>query len=134
IELMDYVGILVRAMDDLKPGGVVQLTGASVVERVERALAAERGIPVRVAQRSPAARLLAAAGRALRRREERRALAAHVNHRRTPVSTPGMPWLFSVSHARHFLVVDPLVRALTAPGPPPGGPRAPPADPPTVPP
>jgi glycosyltransferase involved in cell wall biosynthesis len=116
LELMDYVGIVVRALDDLKPGGVVLLTGASIVERVARALAAERGIPVRVAQRSPAARVLAAAGRALRRREERRALAAHVNHRRMPVSTPAASWLFSVSHARHFLVVDPLVRALTARG------------------
>src|SRR5262249_9694278 len=40
----------------------------------------------------------------------------HVNHQRMPVSTPAAPWLFSVSHARHFLVVDPLVRALTARG------------------
>src|SRR5262249_51772903 len=112
LDLMDYVGIVVRALDaDVKPGGVVLLTGASTVEHVARALAAERGTPARVAQRSPAARVRAAAGRALRRREERRALAAHVNHRRMPVSTPATPWLFSVSHARHFLVVDPLVRA-----------------------
>ena len=116
LDVVEYLGIVLRALDEVKPGGVVLLTGASIVERVARALAVERGIPVRVARRSPAAATLAAAGRGLRRREERRALAAHVNHRRALVSTPSAPILFSVSHARHFMVVDPLVRALTARG------------------
>ena len=116
LDVVEYLGIVLRALDDVKPGGVVLLTGASIVERMARALAVERGIPVRVARRSPAAATLAASGRALRRREERRALAAHVNHRRALVSTPSAPILFSVSHARHFMVVDPLVRALTARG------------------
>src|SRR5436309_259118 len=114
LDVVEYVGIVLQALDEVKPGGVGLLTGGSIVERVARALAVERGIPVRVARRSPAAATLAAAGRALRRREERRALAAHVNHRRALVSTPSAPILFSVSHARHFMVVDPLVRALTA--------------------
>src|SRR5205809_328426 len=82
LDVVEYLGIVLRALDEVKPGGVVLLTGASIVERVARALAVERGIPVRVARRSPAAATLAAAGRGLRRREERRALAAHVNHRR----------------------------------------------------
>jgi len=67
-----------------------------------------------VARRSASARALALAGRALRRRQERRALAAHLSHRRARVSARGAPMLFSVSHARHFMVVSPLIRALTA--------------------
>lgn len=118
LDVVEYVGIVLRALDEVKPDGVVLLAGASIAERIARALALERAIPVRVARRSPAATALAAAGRALRWREERRALAAHVSHRRAPVPTPSAPFLFSVSHARHFMVVDPLVRALTARGQP----------------
>jgi glycosyltransferase involved in cell wall biosynthesis len=118
VDVVEYLGIIVRTLDEVKPDGVVLLTGASIAERMARALAVERAIPVRVARRSPAAGALAAAGRALRRREERRALAAHLNHRRASVPTPSAPVLLSVSHARHFMVVDPLVRALTARGRP----------------
>jgi glycosyltransferase involved in cell wall biosynthesis len=119
LDVVEYVGILERALDEVKPDEVVLLTGASIVEHVARALAVERAIHVSVARRAPASAALAAAGRALRRREERRALAAHVNHRRrSPSPAPSAPVLFSVSHARHFMVVDPLVRALTMRGRP----------------
>ena len=117
LEVIEYVGIVLRALDEVKPDEIVLLTGASIAERVARMLAAERGIHVKVARRSPASAALAAAGRALRRREVRRALAAHVKHRRrVPAPPTSVPFLFSVSHARHFMIVDPLVRALTARG------------------
>ena len=116
VDVIEYVGIIVRALDDLKPDGVVLLTGASIVERLAHALAVERAIPVQIARRSPAARVLAAAGRMLRRRHEHRALTAHLRHRRAVVRAATRPWLFSVSHARHFMVVDPVVRALGARG------------------
>src|SRR3989442_13724689 len=99
LDVVEYLGIVLRALDDVKPGGVVLLTGASIVERVARALAVERGIPVRVARRSPAAATLAAAGRALRRPEERRAPAAHVSPRPPLVPTPAAPLPCPVSHA-----------------------------------
>lgn len=117
LEVVEYVGIVARALDEVKPNEVVLLTGASTVERIAHALAGEHAITVRTARRSPASAALATAGRALRRREERRALAAHLHHRRRPVLVaPTQPFLFSVSHARHFMVVEPLVRALAGRG------------------
>ena len=117
VDVIEYVGIVLRAFDEVKPDQVVLLTGASIAEQVARVLAVERAVHAWTARRSPAAAALAATGRALRRRQERRALAAHVRHRRRPPSpAPAAPLLFSVSHARHFMMVDPVVRALAARG------------------
>jgi hypothetical protein len=117
LDVVEYVGIVERALDELKPDEVVLMTGASTVERISQALALERAVPVRVAGRSAGSTLLAISGRALRLREERRALAAHLHHRRQPVTpVSGASVLFSVSHARHFMVVDPLVAALRGRG------------------
>src|SRR5207249_8736987 len=41
LDVVEYVGIVLQALDEVKPGGVVLLTGASIVERVARALAVE---------------------------------------------------------------------------------------------
>lgn len=116
LEVMEYVAIVERVLNDVRPERVVLITGASLVEGVACALAKERGIPTRAAAWFPPAVALAAAGRWLRYREERRALRELVYHERRPVGAPGTRYLFSVSHARHFMMVNPLARALRGQG------------------
>jgi len=114
MDVVEYVGIIVRAIDEVKPDSVVLVTGASIAEQLARALAIERAIPVHVARRAVGARVLAATVRGLQRRQERRARAALLDHPRAHIPTVRSPWLFSVSHARHLMMVDPVVRALRA--------------------
>lgn len=116
LEVMEYASIVERVLNEAKPDRVVLVTGASLVERVARALAAERGIPVRVGSWFLPASMLALAGRRLRYREERRAIDRLVDHARHPVAASGTRYLFSVSHARHFMMVNPLAQALRARG------------------
>jgi glycosyltransferase involved in cell wall biosynthesis len=116
LEVMEYVSIVERVLNDAKPDRIVLVTGASIVERVARALAIERGIPIRVGAWFPPAKILALAERRLRYREEHRALDQLLNHRRHPVAPSPTRYLFSVSHARHFMMVNPLAQALRARG------------------
>jgi hypothetical protein len=44
LEVMEYVSIVERVLNDAKPDRIVLVTGASTVERVARAIASERGI------------------------------------------------------------------------------------------
>jgi hypothetical protein len=116
LEVMEYVAIVERVLNDVKPERVVLVTGASLVERVAGALANDRGIPTQIDAWFPPAIALAAAGRWLRYREERRALRKLVNHDRRPVAAARTRYLFSVSHARHFMMVNPLAQGLRAEG------------------
>ena len=116
LEVMEYVSIVERVLSDAKPDRIVLVTGASLVERVARALANERGIPIRAGAWFPPARMLALAERRLRYREEHRALDQLLNHQRDPVAPSPTRYLFSVSHARHFMMVNPLAQALRARG------------------
>ena len=116
LEVMEYVSIVERVLNDAKPDRIVLVTGASLVERVARALANERGIPIGISAWFPPARMLALAQRRLRYREEHRALDQLLNHRRHPVAPSPARYLFSVSHARHFMMVNPLAQALRARG------------------
>src|SRR2546422_320494 len=112
LEVVEFAAILQRVLDEVKPDHVVLVTGASSVEQVARALATDRGLPTRVASWFPPAVTLAAAGRWLRRREERQALDSLLRHERRPVAPSGSRYLLSVSHARHFMMVNPLAHAL----------------------
>jgi len=116
LEVMEYVSIVERILSDAKPDRVVLVTGSSMVERVARALAKERGIPTHVGSWFVPARLLALAERRLRYREERRALDQLLDHQRHPVPPSTTRYVFSVSHARHFMMVNPLAQALRARG------------------
>jgi glycosyltransferase involved in cell wall biosynthesis len=112
LEVVEYVGVIERVLDEVKPDRVTLVTGSSPVEKSARALAAERNIPTRVEFRFPPAMALAAVGRWLRWRGERRALRELRSHSRRPVPDSKVRYLFSVSHARHFMMVNPLTRAL----------------------
>jgi hypothetical protein len=116
LEVMEYAAIVERVINDVKPERVVLVTGASLVERVAQALASDRGIPTRAAVWFPPAIALAAAARWLRYRDERRALRELVHHTRRPIAATGTRYLFSVSHARHFMMVNPLAQSLRAEG------------------
>jgi glycosyltransferase involved in cell wall biosynthesis len=116
LEVMEYVSIVERVLNDARPDRVVLVTGASRVEQVARALARERGIPTRIGAWFVPARLLALSERQLRYREEHRALDQLLNHRRHPVAPSRTRYVFSVSHARHFMMVNPLAHALRARG------------------
>jgi glycosyltransferase involved in cell wall biosynthesis len=116
LEVMEYVSIVERVLNDARPDRVVLVTGASRVEQVARALARERGIPTRVGSWFVPARLLALGERWLRYREEHRALDQFLNHQRHPVAPSKTRYVFSVSHARHFMMVNPLAHALRGRG------------------
>ena len=116
LEVMEYVSIVERVLNDSKPDRIVLVTGASIAECVARALAVDRGIPVRVASWFPPAAALAFAGRRLRYREEYGALDNLLNHPRRPTPASPTRYLFSVSHARHFMMVNPLAHALRSRG------------------
>ena len=51
LELLEFLTALERVMDDVKPQRVVLVTGASIAERLVRALAEDRAIPVDAAAR-----------------------------------------------------------------------------------
>ena len=114
LELLEFLAALERVMDDVKPQRVVLVTGASIAERLVRALAEDRAIPVDAAARIPSAVALAALLRALRGREEWQALRQLLRHPRRPAPVPeGRPRIvFTACQARHFEVVEPLTASL----------------------
>jgi hypothetical protein len=121
LEVVEALGVVERLLDQVKPERVVLTTGASIPERLARLLAGARGVPVSVATRFLPARLVAAAYRALFRREERRRLRTLVDHPRRSLTTPpraaaGPQILFSACRSRHLYVVEPLVATLTGVG------------------
>ncbi len=114
LELLEFLAALERVMDDVKPQRVVLVTGASIAERLVRALAEDRAIPVDAAARIPSAAALAALLRALRGREEWQALRQLLRHPRRPAPVPeGHPRIvFTACQTRHFEVVEPLTASL----------------------
>ena len=114
LELLEFLAALERVMDDVKPQRVVLVTGASIAERLVRALAEDRAIPVDAAARIPSAAALAALLRALRGREEWKALRQLLRHPRRPAPVPeGHPRIvFTACQTRHFEVVEPLTASL----------------------
>ena len=114
LEVLEFLAALERVMDDVKPQRVVLVTGASIAERLARALAEDRAIPVDAAARIPSAAALAALLRALRGREEWQALRQLLRHPRRPAPVPeGHPRIvFTACQTRHFEVVEPLTASL----------------------
>src|SRR5439155_1411573 len=100
----EFLAALERVMDDVKPQRVVLVTGASIAERLVRALAEDRAIPVDAAARIPSAAALAALLRALRGREEWQALRQLLRHPRRPAPVPeGHPRIvFTACQTRPF--------------------------------
>src|SRR5262245_5881084 len=114
VDVMVNVGLLERVLDEIKPDRVVLVTGQSLRERTARVLAEDRGIPTSVAVRvAPASALAGMVRRALRSRHERLALGALVDDRaRRPSAPSAARYLFCVSHARHFTMVNLLASAV----------------------
>ena len=114
LEVLESVAAIERVMDDVKPHRVALVTGASIAERIARALAEDRAIPVDAAARIPSAAALAALLRALRGREEWQALRQLLRHPRRPAPVPeGHPRIvFTACQTRHFEVVEPLTASL----------------------
>ena len=114
LEVLESLAAIERVIDDVKPERLVLVTGASVAERLARAFAEDRRIPVDAAARAPSAFVLAALGRALRVREDRLALRQLQRHSRRPAPAPaGRPRIvFTACQARHFEVVEPLTASL----------------------
>jgi hypothetical protein len=114
VDVMANVGLFERVLDEVKPDRVVLITGHSLRERTARALAEERRIPTSVAMPfAPTLRLAAMVRRWLRSRHERLALSALVDDRaRRPSAPSAARYLFCVSHARHFTIVNPLASAV----------------------
>jgi len=67
LEVVEYVGALERALDELRPARVLLVTGRSIPERIAAGLAAERGLPASRAGAGYTAARVAPAGRARRR-------------------------------------------------------------------
>ena len=114
VDVMVNVGLFERVLDEVKPDRVVLVTGQSMRERTAHALAKDRGIPTSVAVRfAPASALAGRVRRTLRSRHERLALGALVDDRaRRPSVASAARYLFCVSHARHFTMVNLLASAV----------------------
>jgi len=119
LEVTELFGTVARVMSEVKPSRVVVMSGASVVERVARAIADAEGLPASAATpRFASARLYASLARWLLRREERLRRDWFVNQRRRPLPAPApsAPLLFVTARPRHHYVVDPLAEAARAAG------------------
>ena len=114
VDVMVNVGLFERVLDEVKPDRVVLVTGQSLRERTARALVEDRGIPISVAVPfAPASRLAARVDRWLRSRNERVALRHLVeDDKRRPSAPSAARYLFCVSHARHFTIVNLLASAV----------------------
>jgi len=121
LEITELFGTVARVMSEVKPARVVVMSGASVAERLARAVAdADRLPTVTATPRLVSARLYASLMRWLFRREERLRLGWFVNQRRRALSAPppAAPLLFVSSRPRHHYVLDPLAEAARAAGVP----------------
>jgi hypothetical protein len=116
LEVVEYVGALERALDEVRPARVLVVTGRSIPERIAVALSAERGLATSRAGAGYAPALLARVWRALRVREDRQALTALLGQPRRPTPRERPRVLVSACHARHLEVQGPLARALTDAG------------------
>ncbi|PYM91723.1 MAG: hypothetical protein DME04_18160 [Candidatus Rokuibacteriota bacterium] len=114
LEVFESLAAIERVMDEVKPQRLVLLTGASTAERVARAFGEDRGIAVSPAAPMASAFALAALGRALRIREERRVLRQLLHQaRRSPPAPAGRPRIvFTACQTRHFEMVEPLAVSL----------------------
>ena len=121
LEIAEPMAAIMRVCDDAKPQRVVLLSGASIPERLARAVAHRHGWPIAVAApRFVWPRIYAPISAALARREERLRLRAILEHPRadvTPAAPPaGERVLFVTCRPRHHYVVDPLADAVRAAG------------------
>jgi glycosyltransferase involved in cell wall biosynthesis len=119
LEVTEPFGALARAVREVKPARIAVMSGASVVERLARAIGEAEGLPVTA--ETPffvSARLYAGTVRALFRREEKLRLQWFVDHPRRPPPPPAerAPVLFVTARARHHDIVDPLAEAARAAG------------------
>jgi len=113
LEVLEYLSAVERLIDETKPQRVVLVTGASMTERLARAVADDRGIAVAVARRFPPSFALAKVRQLLEPRAERRRLRALLIQPRRPVPTAGPCRVaFAVCQPRHFDIVAPLALSL----------------------
>lgn len=114
LEVLEYLAAVERALNEVTPERVALVTGASVAERLARALAEDRGIPVEVLAPSTASALVARGWRLLRVREERLRLRQLLEQsRHTPPSVTGAPRVvLAACHPRHLDVLAPLAGSL----------------------
>jgi DNA-binding response OmpR family regulator len=118
LDVLETLGTVERALDQVKPDRVVLLTGASVAERLAAVLAAERGVAMTVAAPFAPARLVARLAGWLRARQERRALRLLVRQpRRPPAPLAARPRVdFAICRERHLFVAEPAAASLRARG------------------
>jgi len=119
LEITELFGTVARAVEEVSPFRIVVMSGTSVPERLARAIAEARGVPVVTAAPGfVSARLYSWAASALARREERLRLRSFLDYpRRRPLApTPVPPLLFVTARPRHHYVVDPLAEAARAAG------------------
>ena len=121
LEIAEPLAAILRVCDDVTPQRVALLTGASIPERLARAVARRQGWPVGV--QAPGfvwPRVYARAAAALSPREERLRLRSMLGQPRadvTPTRSPaGERVLFVTCRPRHHYVVDPLADAVQAAG------------------
>src|SRR5437773_7567122 len=114
LEVFESLAAIERVMDEVKPQHIALLTGASTAERVARAFGEDRAIAVGRATPMASAFALAALGRALRIREERRVIRQLLHQaRRAAPAPPGRPRIvFTSCQTRHFEMVEPLAVSL----------------------
>jgi glycosyltransferase involved in cell wall biosynthesis len=120
LEITEPLGIAEHVLQEVRPGRVMLVTGASTLEKLAGALARRLGAPVEVAEPGfIAARAYAAFWRALQIREERLRVAEFLDFPRRIPTRParsGRRLLFVTCRPRHHFVVDPLTEAVRAKG------------------
>jgi glycosyltransferase involved in cell wall biosynthesis len=116
LEVLEALGALERVLDDVRPVRLVLVTGASLPERLARALAAPRAIPVDVAGAFLPARVVAAGWRGLLVRQERAVLRRLQREPRAAPEPVHPRVVLSVCQARHLDLVAPLAASLEADG------------------
>lgn len=117
LEVLEYLSAVEGIVDETKPQRVVLVTGASIPERLARAIAEDRGIETVVATRFPPAFAVATVRQALQPRSERQRLRALLGQSRRS-SPPRGPCrvAFAVCQPRHLDMVAPLALSLLREG------------------
>jgi glycosyltransferase involved in cell wall biosynthesis len=117
LEVAEPLATVLRLVDDVRPARLVLLTGASIPERLARAVARRDGLGVDIAcARALWPRVYASVYGALFPREERLRLGTLLRFPRRAVPPLGPPRaervLFVSCRPRHHVLIDPLVAAL----------------------
>ena len=117
LEVLEYLSAVERVVDEIKPQRVVLVTGASIPERLARAVAEDRGIEAVVARRFAPSFAMAKVRQVLEQRADRQRLRALLaQSRRSLPRTGPCRVVFAVCQPRHFDIVAPLALSLRREG------------------